>query len=211
MPPRQEEQDASESEEYSIVILHNEIHFNGPVCLKSMSDLMRALLEVDAEIKANTRAVKRKWEEIDVEEETPYVKHKIAPMPIKLFLNTDGGEVHHALMVCDTIRRMETPVHTICTGLVASAGTLISICGVKRYITPNGYMLIHEVRSGMWGKYSEMIDEYENTKNLMKDIISLYVERTNLTKRQLKKMLKKDMIWDTATCLEYGLVDKILE
>lgn len=203
-------EDDKDDEEYSIAVLHNEIHFNGPVTMKSMSDLARALYAVDAEIKACTKSVKRKWGEIDDEEESPYVKHKIEPMPIKLYLTTGGGLVYQALMICDVIGRLETPVHTICTGFVASAGTLISLSGVKRYITENAYMLIHEIRSGMWGKYTEMKDDYVNNKNLMRDIMSYYLERTQLTKSFLKDALKKDLHWNAETCLEYGLVDKII-
>lgn len=209
MSHRNEEEDNSE-EEYTIDIIRNEIHFNGPVTMKSMSDLSRALYAVDAEIRACTRSLKRKCSEIDDEEEEPFVKHKIGPAPIKLYLTTGGGLVYQALMVCDVIQRLETPVHTICTGFVASAGTLISISGAKRYITENAYMLIHEIRSGMWGKYTEMKDDYVNNKNLMKDIINYYMDRTHLTKSILKKMLKKDLHWNADTCLEYGLVDKIL-
>lgn len=210
MPYSKKQEDDDKEEEYSIAVLHNEIHFNGPVTMKSMSDLARALYAVDAEIKASTKSIKRKWGEIDDEEEAPYVKHKIEPMPIKLFLTTNGGLVYQALMICDVIGRLETPVHTICTGFVASAGTLISMSGVKRYITESAYMLIHEIRSGVWGKYSEIEEEHQNNKNLMKDIISYYVERTHLTREFLKKALKKDLHWNAETCLEYGLVDKIL-
>lgn len=211
MPRRHEEDDKTDDEEFTLDIIRNEIHFNGPVTMKSMSELARALYALDAEIRSCTRSIKRKWGEIDDEEEEPYVKHKIEPAPIKLYLTTNGGLVYQALMVCDVIGRLETPVHTICTGFVASAGTLISVSGAKRYITAKGYMLIHEIRSGMWGKYTQMEEDHLNNKNLMKDLIRFYTERTPLTKKMLKKMLVKDIHWDAATCLEHGLVDKILE
>ncbi len=211
MPRRHEEDEKGDDEEFTLDIIRNEIHFNGPVTMKSMSELARALYALDAEIRSCTRSIKRKWGEINDEDEEPYVKHKIEPAPIKLYLTTDGGLVYQALMVCDVIHRLETPVHTICTGFVASAGTLISISGAKRYITEKGYMLIHEIRSGMWGKYTQMEEDHLNNKNLMKDLIRFYTERTQLTKKMLKKMLVKDIHWDAATCLEYGLVDKILE
>jgi ATP-dependent protease ClpP protease subunit len=56
-----------------------------------------------------------------------------------------------------------------------------------------------------------MEEDYQNAKQLMKVIKAFYVERTNLTKSFLKKALKKDIQWDAETCLEHGLVDKILQ
>jgi ATP-dependent Clp protease protease subunit len=205
---RLEEEDGNE--DFHIDVIRNEIHFNGPVTVQSMAELVKALYQLDAEIKSCTRSLVRKCSEIDDEEEAPLVKHTIKPAPIKLYLTSGGGLIYQALMVCDVIQRLETPVHTICTGFVASAATLISISGKKRYITEKAYMLIHELRSGIWGKYSEMKEENENNKQLMKDLIAFYVERTQLTKDFLKKILKTDRYWNAATCLEYGLVDKLI-
>jgi len=76
-------------------------------------------------------------------------------------------------------------VYTVIDGFVASAGTLIALAGEKRY------MLIHELHSGMWGKMTEINDEYCNLKRLMKHIIKIYVNNTNLTKSNLTEILKK--------------------
>lgn len=43
------------------------------------------------------------------------------------------------------------PIYTVIDGYVASVGTLISVCGNKIYIGKNAYMLIRELRSGVWG------------------------------------------------------------
>jgi ATP-dependent Clp protease protease subunit len=204
-----EEEDQTD-EEFHIDVIRNEIHFNGPVTMKSMAELVKSLYQLDAEIQAMTRAVKRKCSEIEEEEEAVFVKHTIKPSPIKLYLTSEGGLVYQALMVCDVIQRLETPVHTICTGFVASAATLISISGKKRYITEKAYMLIHEIRSGVWGKYTEIKEEHQNNKELMKDLVAFYLERTQLTEDFLKTILKKDRHWNAETCLEYGVVDKIL-
>jgi ATP-dependent protease ClpP protease subunit len=105
---------------------------------------------------------------------------------------------------------MTVPVHTICKGFVASAGTILSLAGHKKFITRNSYMLIHQLRSCMLGKFDELKDDFENCQILMKHLKKIYVENTNLSEIELDDILKKDISWSAEICLEKGLVDEII-
>jgi ATP-dependent protease ClpP protease subunit len=72
-------------------------------------------------------------------------------------------------------------------------------------------MLIHELRTGVEGKYSDIMDEKENCDKLMGVIKKIYLERTEgkLTKQFLDKTLKRDILLSADECLEHGLVDII--
>lgn len=129
--------------------------------------------------------------------------------PIYLHLTTNGGCIHSAFTVIDTIQSLKVPVHTVVEGFVASAGTLISLAGEKRYMTRNAYMLIHELRSGVWGKMTSLEEEYTNLRKIMDHITRYYLERSRINKRSLEKILAKDLIWDVDECIEKGIVDEI--
>jgi ATP-dependent Clp endopeptidase proteolytic subunit ClpP len=129
------------------------------------------------------------------------------PKPILLYITTHGGLVHAALSVVDTIESLKVPVHTVVSGYVASAGTLISLAGAKRYMTPNAFMMVHEIRSGFWGKYSDARVEYENVTKLMEHIIRYYIAKTKLTREKLTEMLRTDTDLTVGECLELGLID----
>jgi ATP-dependent Clp protease protease subunit len=116
-----------------------------------MSRLINCLLKLEQHLLNKTKQIKRKFDDIDKD----CVIFSIKPKPIKLYITSNGGLVYQVFMAIDTIMNMKVPVHTICKGLVASAGTLLSLAGRKRYITENSYMLIHQIRSGMTGKFSE--------------------------------------------------------
>jgi len=132
------------------------------------------------------------------------------PFKIYLHINSFGGSVFSAFNVIDAMRRSKYPIVTIIEGASASAATLISVCGHERWITQHGYMLIHQLSSGCWGKFTEIQDEYDNLKEITKHIYSIYDDKTNMTKKQLVKLLKHDRWWNAETCLEKGLVDKII-
>ena len=132
-----------------------------------------------------------------------------SPQPIVLHITTDGGCIHSAFTVVDVIQRMSIPVHTVVEGFVASAGTLIALAGEKRFIGKNAYMLIHELRSGVWGKMSSIEDEFANLRKVMDHIVQFYLDTTPFTKKQLEKLLKYDVIWNADECVEKGLVQSI--
>ena len=46
---------------------------------------------------------------------------------------------------------------------------------------------------------------------MMEMIKKLYKEYTKVPDKELDEILKHDLWWDAEKCLEYGLVDKILD
>ena len=71
-------------------------------------------------------------------------------------------------------------------------------------------MLIHQLSSGVWGKYDSIKDEVENLDLFMKTINNMYEEYTKVPPSKLKQILKRDMWWDAKTCLKYGMIDEII-
>ena len=123
-----------------------------------------------------------------------------------------GGSVFSGLSGMDTIleARESIPVTTLIDGCAASAATFLSIVGTRRLMRGNSYMLIHQLSSGVWGKYDSIKDEVENLDLFMGTIRDMYEEYTKVPKSQIDKILKRDMWWDAATCLKYGMVDEII-
>jgi ATP-dependent protease ClpP protease subunit len=101
------------------------------------------------------------------------------------------------------------PIHTIIEGATASAGTLISVVGEKRYMTKNAFMLIHQLSSVCWGKMSEIEDEFENLQELTEKIKDIYSENTKIPKKELNKLLQHDLWLNSSKSLKYGLVDEL--
>ncbi len=171
----------------------NHIYFNSDVTKKSIFDLCQALNSVA------------------LDNIVTATQFNIEPIPIYLHINSNGGSVFAAFTAIDNIMNCKVPVYTIIEGASASAATIMSVVGKKRYIRPNSYMLIHELRSGCWGRMSEMEDEMENNKKLMKRIKKIYKEYTTIPHEEMKEILKHDMWWDSEKCLEMGLVDSLWE
>ena len=147
----------------------------------------------------------------EVEEENIITANKlnIDPIPIYLHINSYGGSVFAGFAAIDMIISCKVPVYTIIEGCAASAATMMSIVGAKRFIRPNSYMLVHQLSSGCWGKMNEIEDEYENLKELMKNIKSIYEKYAKIPKKDLTDVLKHDLWWNPEKCMSYGLVDEL--
>lgn len=136
-------------------------------------------------------------------------KNSLDEIPIFLHISSFGGSLLDAFTAIDVIQSCKVPVHTIIDGPTASAGTLISVVGRKRYMRPSSYMLIHQLSSSSWGKMAELEDDYENNRMLMQKIKDIYTKQASIPKKQLADILKHDLWWDFEKCMKYGLIDEI--
>jgi len=130
--------------------------------------------------------------------------------PIWLHINSPGGDLFSAFSVADQIEKLHTPVYTVIEGLGASAATIISVAGKKRYIQPNSYMLIHQFRTWFVGKYEEFKDEMVLQDMLIDRMAEFYADHSSMNKDGVREKLKSDWWMDAKQSVEAGLVDFIL-
>ena len=95
---------------------------------------------------------------------------RLDTIPIYLHIYSNGGYIYSAFSAIDLIESLKVPVYSVIEGATASAGTLISIVCTKRFIRPLGYMLIHQLSGGYWGKYEEMEEDLDNSRKFMEKI-----------------------------------------
>ena len=97
--------------------VNNDVYFYAPVTQRSCFELKNKLMDLDAKSKIFQ------------------VQYKIEPPPIHLHIQSEGGSLYHTLYMIDLIRKIETPVYTYVDGFAASAASLMSVVGAKRYMT----------------------------------------------------------------------------
>ena len=131
--------------------------------------------------------------------------------PLYFHINSFGGSVYAGLILYDFMLeyKKNVPIYTVVEGIVASAATFFSIVGTKRFISPNAYMLIHQLSTFIGGNYEQIRDDFHNTEKMMTQIVDIYVKHTKLTKKKIQEILKHDINWDACECLKNGLIDEI--
>lgn len=176
----------------AVEVEDNKIFFYCPVGSKEVLELNKILTRLDSDM------------------QIVGLKLGIQPPPIELHIHSEGGSVFSGMAAMDFILRCKTPVHTYIDGSAASAATLMSIAGKKRFIHKNSFMLIHQLSTFVSGKYEEFKDEIRNQELLMESIKQIYRERSLLSDQQVDDILKHDLWLDSTTAHQYGLVDEIV-
>lgn len=131
---------------------------------------------------------------------------------IKLYINSPGGYVTAGFSIYDTMREIESPVATICTGLAASMGSILLSAGEKgrRYIQPHARVMIHQPSGGARGPASDIeitANEILKTKELSARILA---DNSNKSFEQVMKDFNRDHWMGAEESVEYGIVDTIL-
>ena len=130
---------------------------------------------------------------------------------INLHIQSGGGSLLPSLGLVDLIRTSDIPINTFIDGYVASAATLISIVGAKRFISKHGTMLVHELKmSNDYSKYREIKDYAANADTLMQIIKDIYMEYSNINETTLNHLLEHDLWLNSRQCYDYGFVDVLI-
>ncbi len=167
------------------------IRFHTPVTSDSCSKLAEALVQMDMQSKQLEASFGQR-------------------MPVKLHLQSLGGELLPTFYICDLIKELDTPVHVYIDGFVASAASLMAICGEKRFMTKNSCILVHQLRAASAGKLSDMKQEMDNLNNFMGSLRQIYLENSNVKEEELDDLLTSEFWLDSQKCLELGFVDEII-
>tara|TARA_B100000242_G_C42928418_1_gene430576 strand:- start:66 stop:734 length:669 start_codon:yes stop_codon:yes gene_type:complete len=141
---------------------------------------------------------------------------KPEPKPITFYVSTWGGDALGMFGIYDLMRivREECDIETFGLGKVMSAGVLLLAAGTKgqRKIGKHCRVMMHSVRGGHMGTIHSLENEMEETRWIQKQLIKALVEETNLTERQLKRMLSKnlDLYLTAEEAVKYGIADIIV-
>ena len=169
----------------------NHLYFYSDVSQDTCLDLNRKITELNKELLKHA------------------IDYDCEPPNIYLHINSNGGCLLSAMATVDAIKNSRVPIISIVEGCAASAATIISMVCHKRYITPNSFMLIHQLSTGMYGKYEELKDDFTNDTTFMERLYALYREHTNMNDKKIKSVLTRDIWWDMKECTENGLVDGV--
>lgn len=139
-------------------------------------------------------------------------KNFVGDPDITLYINSPGGIIIDGLVIYDTMKTINCPVHTVCIGQASSMASVLLSAGTKgkRRILQNGRVLIHQP----WGSVSGTIDEMEIQLNEFKKdkerLYRLLSENIGKPYEEIKEDSKLDFWLTAEEALSYGIVDEIV-
>lgn len=132
---------------------------------------------------------------------------------IKLYINSPGGVVSSALAIYDTMQYVKADVQTICVGLAASGAALLLAAGTKgkRFILPNGEVLIHQVMGGTQGQATDIDIHAKHILKLKDKLNKIMAKHSGQKIEKIIKDTDRDYFMSGEEAKEYGIVDKIIK
>lgn len=133
--------------------------------------------------------------------------------PIKLFIDTPGGNVRDGYRLIDIMNSVPSPIWTIASTAYSFGAYLLS-CGEPghRYVFPNGRVMLH-LPSGQLQGDSEQIDLASKEIQKIKDTLveSLQEHGVKRTKKQILSDINREFFLSAQEAIDYGLADKIID
>lgn len=151
-----------------------------------------------------------------------YLEFDDPEKPIFFYINSTGtswytgdalGYETEAFAICDTIRYVKPPVHTICIGNAMGTAAMILSAGTKGYRAslPHATIVLHQPRTGTQGQATDIqirAKEVLVNKASMLDILS---KNTGQSIEKLEKDTDRMLYMTPEDAKEYGLIDRVLE
>lgn len=131
---------------------------------------------------------------------------------IKMFINSPGGSCIDGLAIYDVMNFVTPDISTYCMGMCASMASILVSSGTKgkRYILPNGEVMIHQVRGGSQGVMADMKIDVAHAEQIQNKLYSILAKNTGKTFDQIEKDADRDNWFTAEAAVEYGLIDKIV-
>lgn len=131
--------------------------------------------------------------------------------PIKIYINSPGGEVYEGFPLISAIELSKTPVYTYNVGQWSSMAFLIGITGHKRFSLPNMMFLMHDGSDFMYGSSGKVQDEAKFRERYERDVIRAHIlrhSRMKETEYEILNRVEYYMLPDDA--LSHGFIDVVV-
>ena len=131
--------------------------------------------------------------------------------PIKLIIDSCGGDLTACFSIIDAIELSKTPVHAYVIGNALSCGFLLTINCHKRFGYAHSTYLFHKGSAGIQGtadqvkSFTKYYDEVQLSQ--IKDFV---LTKTNITPKKYKSIEKDDYYISAKEALKLGVIDEIL-
>lgn len=132
--------------------------------------------------------------------------------PVRLYINSPGGQVYAGMAIYDTMQQIECPVSTVAVGFTASFGTVLLAGGEPgmRFALPNATIHMHQPLGGAQGQASDIQIQAQEILRLRSSIYGIMSKHTNKTIAEIEEDFDRDLYMSAEQALGYGLVDQVL-
>ncbi|MBE6188970.1 MAG: ATP-dependent Clp protease proteolytic subunit [Rikenellaceae bacterium] len=171
---------------YSRLMMDRILFLSGEVCADTMDTLVAQMLFLDAQ------------------------SHE----PIKLYINSGGGECYSGLELVSVMQFIQSPVHTVVLGCAASMAAVIASSGEKGHRKALKYsrFMIHQPSSGVgYSTFRDQQIHLQEMERLKWDLYEVLAQNCGKTKEEIDALCDRDNWMKPEEAIASGFLDSIVE
>lgn len=130
--------------------------------------------------------------------------------PVKLHINSPGGDCVAASMIYTMLMEYPWDVNVQIDGLAASAASVIAMAGTTVSMSPTAMMMIHNPLTTAMGDTEEMRKAIQILEEVKESIINAYQLKTGLSRAKISHLMDGETWMNAVKAKELGFCDEIL-
>lgn len=131
--------------------------------------------------------------------------------PIRLYINSPGGDVHEGFSLVSTIELSKTPIYTINIGQWSSMAFMIGITGHRRFSLPKMMFLMHDGNNGTYDSGSKAQDRMDFYKRFDSEVVKNHIlKHSKMKADEYDRRVREEVYMLPEDALGYGFIDEIV-
>ena len=131
--------------------------------------------------------------------------------PIRLYINSPGGDLNIFYTVKDIIEMSKTPIVAVNLGMAYSAAALLFLSCRERYMLKSSKILLHLGSASLGGSYLDLMSAVADYQEQVESFVSAIQEKTTYTPEEIESNISSDWYIDAKDALAHGAATKIIE
>lgn len=131
--------------------------------------------------------------------------------PIRLYINSPGGDLNIFYTVKDIIEMSKTPIVAVNLGMAYSAAALLFLSCRERYMLKSSKILLHLGSASLGGSYLDLMSAVADYQEQVESFVSAIQEKTTYTPDEIENNISSDWYIDAEDALAHGAATKIID
>lgn len=179
-----------------------------PSLLAYYNDKQERAIWIDSDIDDCTYEITKQIYEYNRQDKDIPVESR---KPIKIYINSFGGDLYQCFALISAIGASKTPVYTINTGVAMSAGMIILLSGHKRFAVKYSIAMCHSGSGSVGGDFEQTQSAMDNYKKMVDAMKTYILERTKIDSKTLSRKWTKDWYMFADEQVSLGVANEIVE
>ena len=130
---------------------------------------------------------------------------------LTVWINSPGGDCISASQIYTMLKNHKSKVTVKIDGIAASAASVVAMAGDETWISPTGYLMIHNPMTCASGNKADLEKAIKILEEVKESIINAYEIKTGLSRAKLSHLMDAETWMDAHSAVEMGFADEVMK